>query len=185
MIEFPKKKYKTIVMDPPWPIETGFNTKTLHSPMTRVPYQTMKKQEIEDFPINKFTDTDCALFLWTIQLFLPFSLELIKHWGFKYHCLMTWDKMDGINCWGFFRNSEFIIYCYKGKPNLDLTKKFIPTSFREHRTKHSVKPQTFYNLIRRVTQEPRIDIFARRKIEGFDVWGNDPELEVETLEAFS
>ena len=184
MIPFPNKKYKTIVIDLPWPIETGFNSKNLHSPMTRVPYPTMSKEEIENFPINNFADEECSIFLWTIQLFLPYSFELLKKWGFKYHCLMTWDKMDGINCWGFFRNSEFVIYAYKGKPSLDYTKKFIPTSFREHRTKHSKKPKIFYDLIRRITKEPRIDIFARKKTEGFDSWGNDQELEAETLEAF-
>jgi len=31
------------------------------------------------------------------------------------------------------------------------------------------------SIIKERTQEPRIDIFARRKIEGFDGWGDEYE----------
>ena len=185
MIPFPNKKYKTIIIDPPWPIETGYNAKNLHSPMTRVPYKTMSYQEIENLPINQIMDDDCGVFLWTIQLYLEKSFELIKKLGLKFHCLLTWDKMEGINVWGFTRNSEFVIYCYKGHPNLDLTKKFMPTCFREKRTKHSKKPQTFYNHLLRLTLEPRIDLFARNIRHGYDIWGNDEKLQLQPLEAFN
>ena len=184
MIHSSNKKYKTIVIDPPWPIETGFNTKNLHSPMTRVPYKTMKLEEIEKFPIDDYADKECALFVWTIQLFLPYTFELIKKWGFKYHCLMTWDKIEGINCWGFTRNSEFIIYCYRGSPNLNYENKFIPTSFKERRKSHSEKPRKFYDLLIRITKEPRLDIFSRKSHYGFDSFGDQAEEPI-TLEAFS
>lgn len=178
-----EKKYSTIVIDPPWPIETGYNSKTLHSPMTKIPYKTMSLKEIEEFPIGDYTQENCNLFIWTIQLYLPFTFELIKKWGFKYHCLMTWDKVDGINCWGFTRNSEFVIYCYKGKLNLNLQNKFIPTSFKEKRTTHSKKPQIFYEYVRRISPDPRIDIFSRKPHFGFDSFGDQSETP-ETLETF-
>ena len=37
---------------------------------------------------------------------------------------------------------------------------------------HSVKPEGFHDLVRRVTPAPRLDIFGRRRIAGFDSWGN-------------
>ena len=33
----------------------------------------------------------------------------------------------------------------------------------------------FYELIRRVARRPRVDIFARRRHEGFDAFGNQVE----------
>lgn len=36
----------------------------------------------------------------------PDAFEVIKSWGFKYHCLLTWDKTNGIPCWGFKRKTE-------------------------------------------------------------------------------
>ena len=41
------------------------------------------------------------------------------------------------------------------------------------RREHSREPQEFYDLIRRVTDEPRIDIFSRELREGFKQCGNE------------
>jgi len=171
LIPFPKKKSRTIVIDPPYPIQpiSKSISKKFHSPLADgLPYKLMSKQEIVDFPINDFADKNCDLFLWTTHNFLPFSLKLLDEWGFKYHCLLTWNKLEGINCWGFTRNSEFVIYAYRGKMGIRLnSKKNIPTVFTERRGKHSVKPQTFYNILLRSTKEPRIDVFARKKTRRF------------------
>ena len=41
------------------------------------------------------------------------------------------------------------------------------------RNGHSSKPDEFYNLIREMSPEPRIDIFARKSRVGFDTWGDE------------
>ena len=41
------------------------------------------------------------------------------------------------------------------------------------RKEHSVKPVGFYDLLRRVTPGPRLDVFGRRRIAGFTSWGNE------------
>ena len=173
-------KYKTIVIDPPWNIPLKMSLP--HGDIEQ-PYQTMTNQQIRDFPINDYCDDNCDLFIWTTQSQLKFTFELSELWGFKYHCLMVWDKQDGLNVWGFRRTTEFIVYCYKGKTNRDFTKKNLPVLFSEHRKGHSQKPRKFYDLILKNTAEPRIDIFSRKKHIGFDSWGNQAEEPI-TLEAF-
>ena len=96
---------------------------------------------------------------------------------------MVWDKIEGINGNGFTRNSEFVLFCYKGKFDLNLKNKYIPTSFRERRKSHSQKPRIFYDNLLRITHGPRLDIFSRKKHIGFDSFGNQPE-EPTTLESF-
>ena len=97
---------------------------------------------------------------------------------------MTWDKVYGMNQHGFTRNSEFVLFCYKGKLCLNKKNKYIPTSFRGKRTSHSTKPRIFYDMLLRITPEPRIDIFSRKKHIGFDSYGNEAESPI-TLTNFS
>lgn len=47
--------------------------------------------------------------------------------------------------------------------------------FKAKRRKHSEKPDVFYANILKVTNAPRIDIFARKRHYGFDAWGNEVE----------
>ena len=171
------KKYKTIVIDPPWNVGlTGGKLKDnkyyrCGKPM---PYKLMTDKEIENFPINDFADNNCDLFMWVTHSKLPSGLKIMENWGFKYHCLITWDKTNGIGLHGFHRKSEMVLYGYHGRMGIDKGKgKYIPTLFTEKLTINSAKPQKFYTLIRLGTQEPRIDIFARKSRAGFDVWGNE------------
>ena len=59
------------------------------------------------------------------------------------------------------------------KPN------FIQTKVREH----SQKPDEFYELIEATGLEPKIELFARQKRQGWDIWGNElaNDIELERL----
>jgi N6-adenosine-specific RNA methylase IME4 len=48
---------------------------------------------------------------------------------------------------------------------------------------HSRKPDEFYDLVREVSPEPRIDMFGREKHEGFAIWGNEPNKFKPTVKA--
>ena len=56
--------------------------------------------------------------------------------------------------------------------------RFIPSMFREKRTRHSRKPDVFYEIIKNNTEDPRIDIFAREHKKGFDAWGNEVKSDI-------
>ncbi len=171
------KKYKTIVIDPPWDIGlTGGKLKdTKYYRFSKsMPYKQMCDKEIQDFPIDDFVDKNCDLFMWVTHSKLFSGLKIMEHWKFKYHCLITWDKTNGIGLHGFHRKTEMVLYGYRGKMGIDKGKgKYIPTLFTEKLTTNSTKPHRFYDLIEKRTQEPRIDIFARRNIDGFDAWGDE------------
>jgi len=137
-----------------------------------MPYKTMTEEEILNFPINDYADNECNLFMWTTHTFLPQALIIIKAWGFKYHVCLTWDKTNGRPLCGFKRKTEFCIYAYKGKITVNQRGEFIPTLFREKLREHSRKPDSFYEILRSNTPEPRIDIFARYRHFGFDSYGD-------------
>ena len=151
--------YGTIVIDPPWNVKW------------RTPYPKMSVDEI--IGVKPPCDDDSHVFLWTIQEFLPYAFEVIKAWGLDYVCTFVWKKNRGQKAVTLpTYNCEFVLYCRKGRPRFVDTKKF-RTCFEALAKAHSEKPEEFYETLRRVTGGRRLDMYNRRPIEGFDVWGNE------------
>jgi len=173
-------KYKTVVIDPPWKLNK-FNSK-ISKKYTRcsaeLPYETMTDEEILNFPINDFADDQCDLFLWVTKSKIHFGFHLLEKWGFHYANFFVWNKVLGLCHNGVHSITEYVIYAYRGKNGLNY-KKPIDSYFKEKRSHHSQKPNKFYTMIRNVTTEPRIDIFARKRHYGFDAWGNQVESQMQ------
>ena len=190
-------RFKCLVVDPPWSYgDEGRITKStasgkesrdiLDGSITRDYDGTMSIPQIKQFPINDLADPDNALiFLWTTNRHLQWSFDILRWWRFKYSFVMVWVKPGGAkadNC--AIMNNEFVVCGYRGKYTLNnrwTTKQCFKTAFNAPREGHSVKPAYFYRLLRRVTRPPRIDIFARRRHEGFSAFGNQVERHADDL----
>ena len=101
------------------------------------------------------------------------SLRLLDAWGFRYVLTMVWHKSGGFQPFGLPQyNCEFAVYARRGTPTFADTKAF-NVCLQAPRREHSRKPDEFYDVIRRVTAGPRIDVFNRENRDGFDVYGNE------------
>ena len=181
MIPFPRKKYNIIYADPPWPYnESGSNAKVKNRH-----YPTMQLDEICSLPVRNLQAEKCILFLWVTAPRLPMAFEVIRAWGFVYHSLgFDWLKVSSagnpiINPGYYTRqNNEF---CLIGVPP-EKERRIKPlvhdvrAPIIAERREHSRKPDEVREAIVRICGDlPRIELFARQKHEGWDVWGNEVE----------
>jgi N6-adenosine-specific RNA methylase IME4 len=172
-------KYKVLVIDPPWQLAMCNPVNCTHGGIAKeLPYQTMTDCEIENFDIEQFADAECDLFLWTTKAKIHTAFHILEKWGFRYANFLVWNKLDGLNHNGVHTTLEFVLYAYRGRNGLNYSKP-IEAYFEEKRRKHSQKPDRFYSMIAKVTPEPRLDIFARKRHYGFEAWGNQVETQIE------
>ena len=171
----PEGRYSVIVIDPPWPmLKIG---RDVRPNQVEFEYPTMTEDELREFGsiVSDMAADDCHLFLWTTQKFLPMGFRLLEAWGFKYVLEMVWRKSGGFQPIGLPQyNCEFVLYARRGSPSFVDTKAF-DCCFDAPRREHSRKPDYFYDLVRRVTDGPRIDVFSREKRNGFDQYGNEAD----------
>ena len=166
------KKYQIIYADPPWQVTKS--KRKVRPNQHGWDYPTMSVEEIKNLPITHLSDNNCVLFLWTTQKYLPFAFDVIESWGFKYQRVITWDKQNGMCLFGFHNRTEFLLFGYKGKIEPFPKRNAIPTIFQisSKKLKHSQKPDEIQNAIS-VMGDKRIELFARRQLEGWDCWGNE------------
>ena len=92
-IPFPNKKYNIIYADPPWKYNSRANHKTRFGGGACRHYNLMTMEQIKELPINRISNKNCALFLWTTFPYLNEQIRLFEHWGFKYKTAgFTWIK---------------------------------------------------------------------------------------------
>jgi len=182
-----EKKYKIIYADPPWRYwEGGDKNQSKH-------YGTMDLDGIKALPIKDLADEDCVLFIWVTFPLLDKSFEVIEAWGFSYSTVgFTWVKRNKdsagffFGCGGWTRaNAELCLIATIGHPKrkrADVSQ-IISSKIREH----SRKPdETRERIVQLMGDVPRIELFARQRFEGWDVWGNEAPTDIQTgIERFN
>jgi len=183
------KKYQIIYADPPWFFSTNYgkiDKSRLSGFGAGLRYKLMTDNELLNLPISELADNNCALFLWVVNSRIDFGIEVLKKWGFDYKTVaFNWIKVakqSGIpNCrlghWTL-GGSELCLLGMKGY--LKPIRRNVRQVIMHHRLGHSVKPPIFReHLVELFGDVPRIELFARQKVEGWDCWGNEVETDIE------
>jgi N6-adenosine-specific RNA methylase IME4 len=166
----PVGRYACLVIDPPWPMRK-IERETRPWQGTELDYPVMTVEQIGDLAkdIDTLAEADAHLYLWVTHRFMPDGLALLKRWGFKYQCLMTWNKNTGIVPYSWMYDTEHVLFATRGA--LKVARRGLRLSFDEPVAGHSIKPEVFYDRVRLASPGPRLDMFARQTREGFDTWG--------------
>lgn len=169
--EFPSDKYRVIYADPPWKYgdtRNGLNGTT----GAEAHYPTMSISELCALPVVEWAEPDAVLFLWVTSPLLFECLPVIKAWGFEYKACFIWDKIKhNLGHYNSVRH-EFLLVCTRGSCTPDVMKLFDSVQSIE-RKEHSAKPEEFRDIIQTLYPNgKRIEVFARRKVNGWEAYGN-------------
>ena len=177
------KKYGIIYADLPWHYRVYSKKGAGRSAESH--YPTMTIEEIQALPVSELADKDCALFMWITFPLLKESLSVLSAWGFKFKTIaFVWIKQNrksdslfwGMGYWTR-ANAEFCVLATKGKPKR--MAKNVHQVIVSHIEEHSKKPdEARRRIVRLMGDLPRIELFARQKSAGWDVWGNEVESDI-------
>ena len=140
----------------------------------------MSINDIYNLPNHSISDNDCILFIWVIDPMLPEAIKVIESWGFKYKTVaFTWVKKNKksdnyFTGMGYYTrsNPEMCLLATKGKPKR--LSKSVRQLIVSKLQQHSKKPDEIRNRIVELCGDiPRIELFARQQVEGWDCWGNE------------
>lgn len=173
-----QQPYRVVLADPPW--EYGDQRLgTVEGGGAVAHYPTMPTVElcsladIDGKPIKELAASESVLFLWATAPCLTDAMQVIEAWGFDYKAQFIWDKVRGFN--GHYNDvqHELLLIAVRGSclPVPAPLRKSIVTC---EKTKHSRKPDLFYEIIETMYPDgPRLELFARNKREGWFSWGNE------------
>jgi N6-adenosine-specific RNA methylase IME4 len=176
IIPFPDKQYQIIYADPPW----SYNDKMRgHSFSLDHEYETQPLNWIEALPVKDLAAKDSVLFLWATSPLLPEAFEVIRAWGFQYKTIaFAWVKTSKNGKWVYnlgrwtMASTEMVLLATRGRPQRII--KNVKQLVIAERTVHSKKPNEVRDrIIELMGDLPRIELFARARVEGWDSWGDE------------
>lgn len=176
-LPIPTGKYRVIYADPPWKYTedglTGVSNKDEYGNVEKH-YPQLSTEELCELVIPE-TEDNAVLFLWATSPFLEKSFQVINAWGFQYKAGFVWDKVK--HNFGYYNSvrHELLLICTKGSCRPD-SAELIDSVQSIERTKHSEKPEELRNIIDKLYPGgKRIELFARKNVDGWDTWGNEIE----------
>lgn len=185
-----KKKYRTILADPPWKESGGGKIK--RGANRHYPLMSTKDICALGPSVQALADVSCHLWLWVTGNFLEDGFLVMNAWGFRYVNFRPWIKgeesdageieLQNAGLGQYMRcDSEIVLFGVRGptqpfKTRPDGKRAQCRQSLIEKRTeKHSQKPEKSYQDIELVSHGPYLEIFCRSPRAGWDVWGNEVE----------
>ena len=181
-ITFPSGPFDVIYADPPW-LYYGDPNKDQAAGKH---YPLMSTEDIAALPVRAIAATPAVLFLWATGPRLPEAISVMRAWGFHYRGVAyVWVKtrLDGgiISGQGvrptFTKpTTEFVLV---GSTNargraFPLLTQSQGQVVLAPRGRHSQKPAIVRDrIVELLGDRPRIELFARQRVDGWQAWGNE------------
>jgi N6-adenosine-specific RNA methylase IME4 len=184
-----QKRYSVILADPPWHFRNySADAPGMKHSRSRSANKHYPTATIEDIcKMVPPAEDNAVLLLWACWPLMPEALRVITAWGFEYKSLAwEWVKSNPSHT-GFFMgmgswtraNSEPCLLATRGKGIKRDARDVLALIYSPVR-EHSRKPDEQYGKIERLFPSASyLEMFARRKRTGWDVFGNEVESDVQ------
>lgn len=181
-----KKKYGVILADPPWDYRNGGNGRAAAH------YPLMTPEEIAALPIKPLTHNKTILIMWSTWPQMQAALSIVgPAWGFEYVTGFPWVKLYDPPVYDLFGNVKIRPTWGTGawvrgcsEPITIWKRKNGKPPQHDHflgiiskRMEHSRKPDSIYEYCE-AFPGPYLELFSRRKRDGWDSWGNEIESDI-------
>lgn len=169
----PAGEYGTIVIDPPWTLNSKGVRRSLH-------YDRMTTEEIcrmRDV-IQSHLHPDGHVWLWTTNPHMPEAVDVIRYWGLTYKTKVTWVKNRMGTGWWVRSKTEDVLLAVRSdrlrrNPG-NVTSDYHAPYCGPHR-----KPDGIYrDRFERLSPGPYLELFARAGREGWTTVLSDTPTDV-------
>lgn len=179
----PDRRYSVIYADPPWSYSQGGKGKSSHG-IAKQHYETMTTADICALPVPSICAEGAACFMWATFPNIAEAIKVMEAWEFRYvTAAFVWVKKNrksGGNFWGLgaYTRANAEVCLLGVAPGFKAKERI-----RSHRVHqiieapfegHSKKPEaTRERIVELLGDVPRIELFARQRVDGWDAWGNE------------
>jgi N6-adenosine-specific RNA methylase IME4 len=165
-----------IVADPPWRFSDSLPGETRGAGKQ---YATMSAEEIARYPLPPIADA-ALLFLWRVSSMQQEALGVARAWGFCVKTELVWVKTSStgeklhMGMGRILRGAhETCLVAAFGKYAERVLDKGIRTVLLAPVGAHSEKPDEFYDVVERLFEGPRCELFARKVRPGWTQYGRE------------
>jgi N6-adenosine-specific RNA methylase IME4 len=144
---------------------------------TATPYDGLDARSILALPVGSVAEpAGCHLYLWTTDAHFEVATRCVRRWGFRLVSSIVWCKVTraGAPHMGgghYLRHAhELCLFGVSGRA-LGRVRNIPSVFFEAPRQAHSAKPETLQDIAERLSPGPRIELFSRRRREGWAGWG--------------
>jgi N6-adenosine-specific RNA methylase IME4 len=169
-----------LLADPPWKFGDSLPGKSRGAAKQ---YKVLSLADIKAFELPPLADP-AILFMWRVSAMVEEAYQVVRAWGFVPKSEIVWEKLTktGKPWFGMGRyvraSHETCIVATRGSFKVNdrgVRSRFsapVPTD-EAGKIIHSAKPDEFYALIERLAAGPCVELFARRRREGWEQFGNE------------
>ncbi len=172
-LDFPKERFGTIVIDPPWPYR--HKSAGPKGKGAAKHYKVLTIDQIATLQPGRLGLDNCMLWLWTTNAHIHDAFHLLEAWGIRYSgTKVTWVKTKiGLGYW-LRGQTEDCLLGLIGKPKSVVLANGLSytTLLYSPGGRHSKKPDAFYDMVTELGEGPYLDMFSREYRLNWTSWGD-------------